>query len=155
MGLLAVICAAGALSCWKCYPNETPSGPLSTTRPATNPVSDEDSRFRKLVLGTWTDNYQGERTMTIRPDGTATMVVELEGIKAALYASRLRFDMEWSIDDGHLMKKTVGGEPSGRVRLILAMMGDRVNEPIVELTDRRMLLLDADGKTKYDWRRVE
>jgi len=29
-----------------------------------------------------------------------------------------------------------------------------VDEAILELTQDRLLLLDKDGKTKYDWRRV-
>jgi hypothetical protein len=33
------------------------------------------------------------------------------------------------------------------------MMGDRVDEPILELTEDRLVLLDKDGKTKYNWRR--
>jgi hypothetical protein len=33
------------------------------------------------------------------------------------------------------------------------MMGDRVDQPILELTADQLLLLDQDGKTKYDWRR--
>ncbi len=92
--------------------------------------------------------------MTFKEDGTATMVVELQGTKATLFASRLRFDMKWSVDNGRLKKRTIGGEPSLKVRLILNMMGDRVDEPILELSEDRLLLLDGDGKTKYDWRRV-
>ena len=34
------------------------------------PPSDE--RCRELVVGTWKDEYQGQRTMTVRPDGTAS-----------------------------------------------------------------------------------
>jgi hypothetical protein len=34
------------------------------------------------------------------------------------------------------------------------MMGDRVDEPILELTQDRLLLLDENGKRKYDWQRV-
>jgi len=33
------------------------------------------------------------------------------------------------------------------------LLGDQVDEPILELTEHRLLLLDRDGKTKYDWRR--
>ena len=112
-----------------------------------------DERFRRLVVGTWQDEYQGKRTRTLREDGTGTMVVELEGVKAVLFAPRLQFEMEWSITDGRLKKRTVGGEPAAQVQLILKTMGDRVDEPIVELTEDRLLLLDKDGQTKYDWRR--
>jgi hypothetical protein len=38
--------------------------------------------LRQLVLGTWQDDYQGKRTLTVRPDGTATMLVEFDGWKA-------------------------------------------------------------------------
>jgi hypothetical protein len=83
------------------------------------------------------------------------MIVELEGVQAALVAPRLRFDMTWSIEDGRLRMRTVGGEPAGKVNMILKVWGDRANQPILELTHGRLLLLDADGKTRYDWRRVE
>ncbi len=116
--------------------------------------ANRDAEYRRLVLGTWEDDYQGKRTMTLRQDGTGTMEVTLSGLKATLYASHLRFDMVWSIEHGRLKKQTIGGEPSGRVKLILKMMGDRVDEPILALTKQRLQLLDQDGKTKYEWRRV-
>jgi hypothetical protein len=114
-----------------------------------------DSEQRRLVVGTWEDEYEGHRIMTVRPDGTATMIVQLHGWKAALYASELRFEMIWSIDRGRLKKQTTGGEPAGRVKAILKMMGDRVDEQILELTADRLWLLDQNGKRKYDWRRVK
>lgn len=91
--------------------------------------------------------------MTLKPDGTGTMLVELSGISASLVGSRLRFDMTWSLQDGHLKKHCIGGEPAGQVQLLLKAMGDRIDESILELTHDRLLLLDKDGQTKYDWRR--
>jgi hypothetical protein len=108
---------------------------------------------RTLVVGTWEDDFEGKRTMTLKEDGTGTMVVELSGIKALLSAPRLRFDMTWAVENGRLQKQTVGGEPTNTVQMILKTMGDRVDEPILELTQDRLLLLDKDGKTKYDWRK--
>lgn len=113
-----------------------------------------DEQFRRLVVGTWQDEYQGKRTMTLEDDGIGKMVVELNGLKAKLFAARLEFDMVWSVDKGRLKKRTLKGEPAVTVQLILKTMGDRVDEPILELTQDRLLLLDKDGKTKYDWRRV-
>ena len=46
--------------------------------------SDPDARYRSLVVGTWEDEYQGKRKMTLNQDGTGTMVVELSGWRAAL-----------------------------------------------------------------------
>jgi len=154
--LLALIAAACAgLACWQCCPSPIDPDELAAkTRAATRPANDEDARLRKLAIGTWTDNYKGKRTMHLLEDGTATMHVELSGFNAIL-GSKMRFDMIWSVKDGRLKKQTIGGEPSGRVSMILKMMGDRVDEPILKMTEQRMILLDKDGKTQYDWRRVD
>jgi hypothetical protein len=106
-----------------------------------------------LIQGTWQDDYQGQRTMTLREDGTGTMVVELAGINAKLVGPRLTFQMVWSLDKKRLTKRTVGGEPEGRVRAILAMMGDQVEEEILELSAERLLV--TDGEQQFDWRRAE
>jgi hypothetical protein len=126
------------------------------TPPATPQVADDDpeAEARRLVVGTWTDNYQGKRTMTLNDDGTGTMIVELSGMKARLFASRLVFEMEWSLENGRLKKRTLRGEPAARVALILKTMGDRVDEPILELTEQQLVLLDKDGETRYTWTRV-
>jgi hypothetical protein len=120
----------------------------------TEPAS-KDAEYSRLLVGTWEDQYQGHRTMTIRPDGTATMVVELHGWKAAVYASRLQFEMIWSVENGKMKKRTTGGEPPGRVKTILKMMGNHVTEPILELTSDGLVLLDQDGKHQYHWSRVK
>lgn len=115
-------------------------------------VSDEE-KTRRLLLGVWHDNYKAKRTMTLNEDGTGTMLVELSGLQAVLFARELRFDMEWSLEDNVLKKRTVGGEPAGKVKAILSTMGDSAADVILELTEDRLLLLDKDGATRYDWRR--
>ncbi len=130
------------------------SKPINTADSVTPAPIDQDAQFRTLAVGTWQDEYKGKRTMHLLADGTGTMIVELSGLTAKLFASRLEFDMVWSIENGRMKKQTLGGRPEGKVKAILTMMGDRVDEPILELSDERLLLLDADGKTKYDWQRV-
>ncbi len=124
----------------------------AATKETPRPLS-RDEKYRQLVVGTWEDDFQGKRTMTLNADGTGTMIVELSGMKAALFASRLDFNMVWSVENGRLKKRTLSGKPEMRVNMILKTMGDRVDEPILELTDERLLLLDKDGETRYDWRR--
>lgn len=139
--------------------HDTTAGPPDSTIAKDRPsevtkAESEQERSRRMVLGTWADEYQGKRTMTLNADGTGTMVVELSGWRAALSAPRLKFNMKWSVEAGHLKKQTISGEPEAQVNMILKMMGDRVDEPILELTEDRLLLLDGDGKTKYQWKRV-
>ena len=35
------------------------------------------------------------------------------------------------------------------------MLGDTVDEQILRLDKDRLILLDKNGKTKYEWRRVQ
>lgn len=148
--------AAGllALAAWLTYRFAGGASEVPMYDSAAAPAEDDDTALRRLVVGTWEDDYQGHRTMTLRPDGTGEMIVELSGLKATLFASRLMFEMEWSLDNGRLKKRTLRGEPAAQVSMILKTMGDYVDEPILELTAERLVLQDADGKTRYDWRRV-
>jgi hypothetical protein len=124
--------------------------------PAGSPESGgSDARSRRMVLGAWHDEYEGKRTLILNEDGTGTMIVELSGWKAAMCASRLTFHLEWSLEGGRLKKHTVSGEPESQVKMILSTYGNHVDEPILELTEDRLLLLDGNGKTRYDWRRAK
>lgn len=116
--------------------------------------SDRDASLSRLAVGVWRDNYQGKRTLTLRSDGTATMVVELSGIKARLFTPRLELDIVWSIRDGKMHRRTVGGRPADKVEFVNRRAGVAVAEPIVELTENRMVLLDQSGARRYHWRRA-
>ena len=152
---LAAICAA-ALAWW----NASTPGPAAlpvgaTTAPTSSEASSaEDQRRRALLLGVWEDDYHGRRTMTLRDDQTATMLVELSGMEARLFTARLRFDMTWSLAGDRLRKRTTGGEPADKVDFVLKMMGDTAEDTLVELDDEKLVLRDADGKTVYRWRRA-
>ena len=41
--------------------------------------------------------------MTLRQDGSGTMVVELTGLQAALSAPKLTFNLKWSVAAGHFI----------------------------------------------------
>jgi hypothetical protein len=115
----------------------------------------EQDALRQKLLGVWEDEYQGKRTMTLLADGTGTMCVELSGMQAALFASMLRFDMVWELEGRLLRKRTVGGEPAIKVNLILKMKGNTATDAIRDVTDSRLLLLDENGETEHEWRRVQ
>lgn len=151
-GVAAVIVLIGCvvgLVLWNKSTSEKFARQLAQSQPL-----DPDARYRSLLPGTWHDEYQGKRTMTLNEDGTGTMVVELSGWRATLSAPRLKFNLKWSIANGHFKEQTISGEPEVQVKMILATMGDYVDQPILELTGDRLILLDGDGKTRYDWKRV-
>jgi hypothetical protein len=116
---------------------------------------DVDERNRRRAVGVWEDDYHGRRRLTVRADGTATMVVEPSGIGRKLFAERLQFEIDWTISDGRIVMTTTAGEPKSKAQLVLKLYGNRAEYSIVRIDDDQMLLLDADGKTEYPWRHVE
>jgi hypothetical protein len=113
-----------------------------------------DDEAKQLLIGVWADDYQGQRTLTVRPDGTATMVVQFDGWKARLFTPRLQIETSWTVDAGRFNRQTVGGEPADKVEFVKNRVGDRASDRIVKVTADRMLLVDQDGETQYDWRRL-
>jgi len=153
--LLAII-LSGSIAWWRLtLPPASARDTAVALNAALPAAGTSEDKARQQVIGTWQDEYQGKRTMTLNSDGTGTMLVELKGAAALLYASKLRFDMTWSLQGKKLTKKTVGGEPANKVNAILNLMGDTAEDTIVEVTADRLLLLDKDGKTQYDWRRAK
>jgi hypothetical protein len=157
VGFLTLTVVAIVVAYWKLTatpPVEVAANLTPPARQEARPETEEE-RTRRKLLGVWEDHYQGKRTMTLNEDGSGTMVVELTGLQAKLFAAKLRFDMTWSLANDKLTKKTIGGEPADKVNLILNTMGNTASDTILELKDDQLLLLDANGKTRYDWRRVE
>lgn len=136
--------------------------PDQVPAPASGPVvaapsgsSGRSIPLEERVLGEWRDNYRGERTLVLRGDGTATMVVKLAGFARKLFAEKLSFDIEWFIEDGQISLKTVSGRPESKFEMIRKLYGDQATYAILAVESNRMHLLDGDGKTEYDWRRPE
>ena len=113
-----------------------------------------DADLAAAMLGVWEDDYKGHRILTLRPDGTGTMIVELDGVAAVLFASRLTFHEEWTVQDQRVTMKAVGGDPSGEVKLVLSLHGDSSTQRIVKVTEDRMVLVEEPSETRFEWRRV-
>jgi hypothetical protein len=128
--------------------------PVSTGTPGdTRAESPEETQRRKL-LGVWQDEHMGaQRTMVLNDDGTGTMHVKTSGWRAIPFGPKLRFDMKWRLEDNKLCTRTIDGEPSDKVKLVLKTYGNFSEDTILEHSDDRLLLLDRNGTTKYDWKR--
>lgn len=132
-------------------------GEVSLAVPGKSRASEKhsDAELQAMAVGTWRDFHHGRRTLTLRADGTATMVVELSGIKARLFTPRLVLDIVWSIEDGKMHRRTTGGRPADKVAFVNQRAGVAVAEPIVSLDEDRMVLRDQNAKQTYKWRRVK
>jgi hypothetical protein len=144
-------------------------GPSSTAQAATtqpvdhitkqhpNPDADNPSALQQAILGVWEDDYQGHRTLTLKDDGTGSMLVELEGLASSLFANTMEFDEEWSFDaDGQLLTMIAsGGKPATKVNLVLRMYGTRATYKVVDVSEDVMVLVDQADEKRYEWRRVK
>lgn len=109
---------------------------------------------QRAVTGEWTGFYQGQRRLTVREGGKATMLVEPEGLGSLLLAPKLTFEVLWKVNGDHLEFETVGGDPADKVEVVVKMFGKHRKHRIVDLKPERIVLLDEDGVTEYVWRRV-
>lgn len=118
-------------------------------------VAASDAELKAQMPGTWEDDYKGHRTLTLNEDGSGTMVVELDGFAATIFAKKLTFQEEWSVENGRVTMTATGGEPAVKVRLVLSIHGDSSTQRIVEVTDDRMILVEEPSGTRFEWMRVE
>lgn len=100
--------------------------------------------LREQVIGTWTRQRHGTRTITLQPDGTATADVALDSLAAWVYGSTLHLQLAWELD-GDVMSQTVtGGTPEDAVRRLVRDWGDHRTYRVVEVTQDRLVMAEVD-----------
>ena len=114
--------------------------------------SSETDTLRAKLVGTWQDNYRAKRTLTLRPDGTATMHCELLGLHT-LFARELWFEHVWTLDGDRLELRVVGGEPKAKIDFVVKLKGGRMSQTILEVTSDRLRVYDETEATEFHWRR--
>lgn len=162
--LLAVI--AVLFVCAKWFSRSTDAAPVSAVavpaasaapaipaEPAKATHAPEDSEKQRL-LGSWRDQYYGERTMTFLADGTGTMIIKLDSVGQAIYGPQLLFDLAWTIRDGALEMKFTGGEPKDSVATISKLWGDTHLQKIESLTEAELQLRSTDSQNLYTLKRL-
>ncbi len=137
-------------------PNDSPPAVPATagTSPDNTPRDNTLAEKQQAVIGEWTGFYQGQRRLTVREGGKATMVVEPEGFGAMLLAAKLTFEVQWTIKGDQIEFETVGGDPLDKVQVVVKMYGKRRAHKILDLQSEKIVLLDEDGVTEYIWNRV-
>ncbi|MDA0282587.1 MAG: hypothetical protein O3B13_17030 [Planctomycetota bacterium] len=118
---------------------------------AQNPA---EERLNRLIVGTWRQNYFGERTLSVTADGTAAMTIVPDSVWAFAFGPRIDLNMFWSIKDGHLDYGVSGGTPAEKVRMASTTWGDHWIEKIILLDENKLDLLSVDGVTHSIWERV-
>ena len=158
--VLPLVIAALALACgvMATVGRAVPKAPLAVTMPGTAPARavepTSDEQLRQQIVGTWRLVDQGERIVTNRPDGTATMIVRLTFVGSLLYGERLDFELTWEVTDGVLTHAIVSGKPKANVDRLIRDFGSSMASKILSLDEQALLLEETDGsRDRYRWTR--
>ena len=128
--------------------------PSVVATPSVEQVDPETSRLSKLVVGEWRQNFYGERTLSVKDDGTASMTILPSGVFAFGFGPKIDLTMFWSVKDGHLDYGVNGGSPEDKVKLAAKTWGDHWVEKIISLDENKLDLLSVDGSSHSIWERI-
>lgn len=124
------------------------------TDPSPEQIAPETARLSNLIVGSWKQNFYGERTLTVKSDGTASMTILPSGVFTLGFGPKIDLTMFWTVKDGHLDYGVSGGTPADKVQLAASTWGDHWVEKIIALTDTKLDLLSVDGSSHSIWERV-
>jgi hypothetical protein len=119
------------------------------------PAAQAGQEAHPSLIGSWRDQYYGERTMTFRPDGTGTMLIKLDAVGRAIYGEKLLFELAWENRDGVLVMTFTGGEPKDAVATISKLWGQRHEQRIERLTETELHLRSTDSNNLYTLKRLD
>lgn len=105
------------------------------------------------LIGTWHDDYQADRTLTIRADGTATMICQLRGMHR-FFATQLLFEQEWRLEGDRLTFHTVSGVPQKKIDFVVKLKGATTRQIVRQVTDSLLHVYDEGEATEFHWERV-
>ena len=123
-----------------------------------SPTCDEaidELSLRARLVGAWEDEHMGRRVMTLRPDGSGTMLVELRDPAKLVIGPRLMFTLNWTVQQRTLSLTMTGGEPAKKVDMITRRFGDRATQHIEEIDGQWLLVHDLDDGDEFAFRRLE
>jgi len=136
----------------------SPKDDAASTKPGEKPSVDEDAeeiaRITKLLAGTWTRESYGNRQLTIREDGTASMVIKPSTVYALVFGDRIDIEVKWELQDGYVDYKVTSATPAEKFEMAKKTWGDHWHEKINKLDEDTLILLGEEGD-EYEWTRVE
>lgn len=122
---------------------ETPA----PTIPDSGPTRDQ------LILGVWEQERFGRRTLTVLPEGKASMVIEPSGAWTFAFGRRLEAEMFWTLKGDRIVYGMTSGTPAQKYALAVKTWGDHWDEEVTRLTENELVITSDDGTVSH-WRRV-
>lgn len=111
-----------------------------------------DEQLAQAFWGTWQLEDHGTRTIVVKPDGTASMHIQLDFFASLIYGEEMTMDLTWCVQDGVLTYSVVSGMPAESVERVVDDFGRERSYRVLELGSDLIQLQDTKfpGNT-YDW----
>ncbi len=143
---------AAAASAETANPGEVGESAVDSSNNSAESDSEQDDLGSRFV-GRWRQYLYGERSLTIRDDGTGTMVVVPEGVWAFVFGEKVTVELKWAVEEGFLNYEIVSGQPEEGIKVVKEMWGDHWSQEILTLTDSKFVVI-SDDDNRYEWERV-
>ncbi len=145
-------------------PNLNSAGPQNQSETAPQKSDSESSlslagfsseEILARLVGKWEQTKSTSRQiLTIDENGTATMVIEPQGIWTAVLGNKVTVNIEWSLNAGKLTLRTVGGSPENKLQYINQLWGSEFVREIHTIEDKMFTLRDTKGDVSQKWIRT-
>ena len=125
--VLLVLAAAGCGAKEEPPPPDPPAEPPAAAAPATPAVEPVD--WPAKLAGTYTRESYGHRTLVVRPDGTATMTVDVDRFYQWMTGPRVAVEIAWELTDGPAPDRpgvhfeSVSGTPESSFQAVTKLFG--------------------------------
>lgn len=114
-----------------------------------------DAALAARLVGTWQTRSFGSQTLTNFDDGTASLDVELNRLAAIRYGRQMELQLEWTIENGVLSHRVVGGSPQRYVDRLTNDFGDSTDYVVVGITESELVLTEVDDPdSEHRWEAV-
>tara|TARA_R110002111_G_scaffold100976_2_gene156414 strand:+ start:27320 stop:27919 length:600 start_codon:yes stop_codon:yes gene_type:complete len=136
--------------------NQSVTGPQkSETESSLSIAGFSSDEILARLVGKWEQTKSTSRQiLTIDENGTATMVIEPQGIWTAVLGKKVTVNIEWSLNAGKLTLRTVGGSPENKLQYINQLWGSEFVREIHTIEDKMFTLRDNKGDVSQKWIRT-
>ena len=121
----------------------------------------DDAELIERFAGTYARESYGHRVMVVRPDGTATMTVDVDPWYQALVGKRIVVEIAWELtagtgdEDRGVHFESVSGTPPGSFETITKLFGTEADWTIESADDEKLVLYDPEDDETVEWVRVK
>ncbi len=114
-------------------------------------------QIERLVSGAWTSEYYGTRYLTIRNDGSATVLFQANTLASMFVGRLLKIEYTWEYDSQHMQVvfRMEQGAPEQGAEYVAKLWGKLQKQDVISVCREQLHMRDLDGKTEHHWKRVD